>query len=321
MGEEITPVSNAPLISVVILNYKRLDELKRSLRSILCQTYSNREIIVVDNHSEDEAEEVVREMDPSIRFIALSQNAGSCAGRNSGIREAKGEILVMLDNDVSLMSSFELENVVRAFDEHPEVQVLTFKSCQDKTGELRLREWCHPKNWDTYGDSEFETDFFIEGSSAFRREALEKAGLYYEPLFIGHEGLDLVLRILDRGFRVLYAPRIKVIHLAAKETRLAERTFYFYTRNYIWIAYRHYGLRSGIWFLVPKLMMMLYFALRTGMLRHFGRGIRDGISGLAAMRSERHPVSRSTIRYLADLSKGRPSLAMRFLKHRTAPQV
>ncbi|HEV2616507.1 MAG TPA: glycosyltransferase family 2 protein [Candidatus Acidoferrales bacterium] len=314
-------MQNSPLISIVILNYKRLDALKRTLKSILCQTYSSREIIVVDNHSEDRAQEVVTEIDPSIRFIALSRNEGSCAGRNAGIREADGEILVFLDNDVSFMSPFDLENVIRVFNEHPEVHVLTFKSCQDETGELRLREWCHPKNWNAYADSEFETDFFIEGSSAFRREVFEKTGLYYEPLFIGHEGLDLVLRVLNMSFRVLYAPRIKVIHLAAKETRMADRTFYYYTRNYIWIAYRNYGVGSGLRFLVPKLAMMLYFALRTGMIRHFARGIRDGTSGLPALRPERNPISKSTLRYLAALSKGRPSLAMRFSKHRTAPQV
>ncbi|MGA8557140.1 MAG: glycosyltransferase family 2 protein, partial [Candidatus Acidiferrales bacterium] len=309
-----------PLVSVIVLNYKRIHELERCLDSIVTQDYPNIEAIVVDNYSEEDVASVVRTRDATMRLIELPANLGPCCGRNAGIREAHGQIIVTLDNDVSFLSPFELSKVVKAFEEHPEIHILAFRICDAGTGRLRVREWCHPRDWQEFGEKEFETSFFGEGASAFRREVFDVAGLYWEPLFIGHEGYDLGLRLLDSGYRILYCPIVAVAHSMSRETRSKSRPFYYYTRNYIWVAYKDHGFRQGIHYLVPKLLMMLFFSLRAWCLMPFVRGIWDGVRGLKRIKP-RTPIRRTTLIYLADLERQRPTWWRRLGRHRLEPQL
>jgi GT2 family glycosyltransferase len=313
--------TNTPLVSVIILNYKRREELGRTLDSVVCQDYPNREIIVVDNHSEEDILSVVEARGAGIRLIELERNMGTCAGRNAGVRQARGDFIVTLDNDVPLASAFELSKIVRILQHRSDIYVLVFQICDADSGKLRLREWCHPRYWKEDSEKEFETDYLPEGASAFRREVFEIVGLYFEPFFIGGEGGDLAFRIIDRGFRIFYCPRVRVFHLMSRETRGPDRYFYFYTRNWIWTAYKDFHLVAGARFLIPKLLSMIYFTCRTGSFRYFGLGLRDGLKGLSFLRPLRTPMSKNAIRHMELLEKGRPGLVVRFGRHREQPQI
>lgn len=310
-----------PMVSVIILNYKRREALIRSLDSVRQQEYPEREIILVDNASEDGICEFITANAPEVRLIEMPENLGACAGRNAGIRAARGEIIITLDNDIYFDSPFELRKAVKAFENRPDIHVLAFQLCEADTGRLRLREWCHPRSWETFGQTEFETNFFVEGACAYRREVFDAAGLYYDPIFIGCEGHDLAMRVLDSGFRILYTPQIRARHLMSQATRTRERPYYFYTRNYIWIAYKDYYFAEGCRFLFPKLLMMAYFSLRMNCVAAFLRGLRDGILGLKRIRGERTPISRTTARYFGELERTRPSWLTRFVRHKAEPQI
>lgn len=320
-AEREAPNMDQPLVSVVILNYKRREALAKTLDSVVCQDYPHREIIVVDNHSEEDIRSVVEARGSDIKLLELPENLGACAGRNAGIREARGQILVTLDNDVPFLSPFELSNVVKAFAEHLEVHVLTFQICDANTRKLRLEEWCHPRYWKEFGQSEFETYYLPEGAAAFRRETFEMAGLYYEPLFVYSEGGDLLFRFIDKGFRILYCPRVRVAHLRSPEARAQGRTYYFFARNWIWAAYKNFPVWHAIRFLVPRMAMLLVFSWRSGFCRYFAHGLWDGIKGLKRIRADRTPVGKSTLEYLARLDKGRPSWRVRLERHRSQPQI
>jgi GT2 family glycosyltransferase len=311
---------SSPLVSIVILNYKRLSALQQTLESVVAQSYSHKEIIVVDNHSQEEVAALVRKFGPDIRLIELESNLGACGGRNAGIRAARGELLITLDNDINFISPDAVESVVRLFQENPEYHVLAFQLRDPQTGELRIREWCHPKDWRQFADTKFPTHFFVEGAAAYRRVVFERAGLYFEPLFVYHEGWDLGLRILDKGYRILYTPEVQVFHLMSPEGRGSNRRpFFLFTRNYIWITYRDYPVIAGLRFLSFRLAMMAYFALRKGHFSAFLEGMRDGISGCRQI--HRAPVQQRTINYVNGLESERPSIFTRFARHRTAPQL
>ena len=83
-----------PLVSIVVLNYKRLSALEQTLQSAVAQQYPHKEIIVVDNHSEENVAAVVHKFGPDIQLIELAANLGGCAGRNAGIRAARGELVI-----------------------------------------------------------------------------------------------------------------------------------------------------------------------------------------------------------------------------------
>ena len=310
-----------PLVSIVIVNYRRREALVRSLASALAQTYPCREIIVVDNHSEDGIEAFMREHAPEARLLQLPENLGACGGRNAGIASALGEILLTLDNDIYFESSEELQRVVDTFGERPDIHVLACQLCAEEDGEVRVREWCHARSWSEHRKNRFETHYFIEGACAYRREVFANCGSYWERLFIGCEGHDLALRIINSGYRILFVPEIRLRHLMSLETRTPERPYYFYTRNYIWIAYKDYHLLDGLRFLIPKLTMMFYFALRARRLPAFCRGVLHGFKALPDIRAERTPINKYTSRYLSDIEKWRPSLWVRLARHRRAIQL
>jgi GT2 family glycosyltransferase len=307
------------LVSIVVLNYKRLKALEQTLESVVAQQYPFKEVIVVDNHSEEDVAAVVRKFGPDIQLIELDTNGGSCAGRNAGIRASHGDLVITLDNDVSFLSSNAVETVVQIFDENPNYHVLAFQLRDAQTGQLRLREWCHPKDWREFSGVQFPTHFFVEGAAAYRRVVFENAGLYFEPLFIYNEGWDLGLRILDHGYRILYTPEIKVRHLMSPEGRTKGRPYFLFTRNYIWIAYKDYPLWSGLRFLSFRLAMMCYFALRTGNLLSWWKGFWEGVCGCRNI--DRSPVSRSTVAYIESLESERPNILIRYARHRTVPQL
>lgn len=308
-------------ISIIIPYYKRGEIFERGLDTVLNQDYANKEVIVVDNHSEDGLKEFIRERKAGVNLIELPENRGACSARNTGAAAASGDILVILDDDAGFISPSELTKLVRLFDSRPDVHVVAFQVCDPATGDLCLRDWCHPRYWKDFAQKEFETDHFGEGASAFRREVFDLTGGYYEKLFYGAEGLDMELRVMDRGFKIIYAPQIRVWHGVSEKSRTNDRQYYYFTRNYIWMAYKNYPSWQGARFLSFKLAMMFYLTLRSRSYRSFFRGIWDGLKGLRGIRRDRRPISRVTMKRWTDLEKGRPGLLKRMARHSDRPQL
>jgi GT2 family glycosyltransferase len=306
---------------VIVVYYKRRDTIEKCLDSIFQQDYMELEVIVVDNHAQGDLRQITQARGYEVNLIEPCENLGACGGRNAGIRAAHGEILVFLDDDVSFASAFELSKIVRAFDRRPDAHVLAFRICDPETGEIRQREWCHTRPWQEFRDTSFETIWFGEGASAFRQQVFAACGHYYEPLFYGAEGHDLVLRLLDRGFRMVYAPEIRVSHWASEKGRTAARQYYYYTRNFIWMAVKDYPLWDGLIFLVPKILMMLYFSWRSSTYRPFFGGMWDGLKGLRRIWPDRRPVRRSTLGYVDQQENWRPGFMVRLARHRHKPLI
>ena len=92
--------TDRPLISVVIPTYNRNELIRETINSVLAQTYTNIEIIIVDDCSTDNTKAVINNIgDPRIRYICHATNLGGAAARNTGIDAAKGEYIAFLDSD------------------------------------------------------------------------------------------------------------------------------------------------------------------------------------------------------------------------------
>lgn len=310
-----------PLISIIVPYYKRGPVFDVCLQSVLAQNYLRREVIIIDNGSADGLAARIPAGRSEVRLISLEENRGACAARNAGIQAAAGQILVFLDDDVSFESPSALTNIRAVLDAHPRSAVLAFQVCDPHTGAVRKREWCHARPCGEFAEREFETNWFGEGACAIRRPVVDTCGGYYDRFFYGAEGHDLILRILDHGFRILHTPQIRVNHWASEEGRSAGRQLYYFTRNYVWMGYKDYPFWRGVAFTVLKVLMMLYFAWRTSGYGPFLRGLWDGVRGLRAVRHDRTPVRPETCRYLAEQEKWRPGLLARLARHREEPQI
>jgi glycosyltransferase involved in cell wall biosynthesis/DNA-binding SARP family transcriptional activator len=88
-----------PSVSVIVPTLNRAEMLKEALKSILNQTYQNFEIIVVNDGGEDVFELIGNFQDPRVKCIAHRKNKGLAAARNTGIRNASGQYIALLDDD------------------------------------------------------------------------------------------------------------------------------------------------------------------------------------------------------------------------------
>ena len=89
-----------PLISVIIPTYQRRNKLKSTLQSILTQTYSNYEVLIMDDGSTDGTKEMVNLFnDPRIFYNWQKNTGGPANPRNNGIKIAKGDWIAFLDDD------------------------------------------------------------------------------------------------------------------------------------------------------------------------------------------------------------------------------
>lgn len=92
--------NHIPAVSIVLPTFNRASLLPRAISSILAQTFSNFELIIVDDGSTDNTAEVVKEFtDPRIIFIPLGKNYGGSYARNQGIKAACAEFVAFLDSD------------------------------------------------------------------------------------------------------------------------------------------------------------------------------------------------------------------------------
>jgi len=125
------------MISLVIPTFNRRQVLTRAIDSILRQTVSDFEILVVDDGGTDDTEEFIKNHYPDsrIRYERLPQNTGVHAARNRGLELAKGEFIEFLDSDDELLPD-AFQAAIDTFHEHPDVGMVSAPFRIGATNEL-----------------------------------------------------------------------------------------------------------------------------------------------------------------------------------------
>jgi len=111
---------NNPQVSIVITNYNGEEHLEECLNSLKDIEYSNYEVILLDNASQDDSIELAKNLYPEIRIISLKKNYGFAEGTNKGAEGAKGEFLLFLNNDTRVDKKWliELVNAAKTYGEN-----------------------------------------------------------------------------------------------------------------------------------------------------------------------------------------------------------
>ena len=189
-------------ISVVIPLYNKQNCIRETLRSVLNQSYTDFEVLVVDDGSTDESLEVVKEFkDERLRIIEKS-NTGVSATRNVGIAAASNDWIAFLDAD-DIWTSFHLETLVKLHDRFPNAEVLcsnyekfsSNESYIDKLESLNQKMTCFIVK--DYYERLLSGRHVIASSTALvKKECLEKIGGFNERLIKG-EDLELWGRLFE----------------------------------------------------------------------------------------------------------------------------
>ena len=212
----------SPRVSIVIVNWNKIELLEKTLLALQLQSFQDYETIVVDNGSTDGSVRLVAESFPSVRLLVLEENTGFAKGNNLGIQQARGELIVLLNND-AIPAPGWLEHLARAAEQFPEAgffasRVLLYREPHllDSAGDgitiagTAYRRG-HRESATRYASQEFV--FGASGSAAcYRRAVLQAIGLLDEDLFAVYEDVDLSFRAQFAGFRCLYVPQAMVYH-------------------------------------------------------------------------------------------------------------
>jgi glycosyltransferase involved in cell wall biosynthesis len=168
------------LVSIVIPTYNRAHLLSRAIKSVLNQTYSNFELMVVDDCSTDDTENVVTSFhDDRIQYIRHEKNRGAPAARNTGIVAAKGEYIAFQDSDDEWLPT-KLEKQVVAFNSAPTDLGVVYTSFWliDQSKKTVVPSSYVKKTEGNIHDTLLEMNFISTPTAVVRKECFEKVGMF-----------------------------------------------------------------------------------------------------------------------------------------------
>ena len=251
------------LVSVIIPTYNRGKPLCQTLSSLLAQNYPDFEIIVVDQSTQrfPEKEAFLKKNRSKLTYLTLKKANASLA-RNQGIKRAKGEILLFLDDDVICRPDL-IATHVRAYQDKTVGAVAGRVITPGQKSELNKKKvgqisWLGKFSNGFSSTITQEVETAITCNASWRKSALEKIGCFDEN-YTGpiREDSDLSLRTIKAGYRILFVPGAKVIHQRAvsggfrkDKDRLRWYFGFFKSETYFFLKHR------------PKVLLPLILATR-----------------------------------------------------------
>ncbi len=244
-------MSTAASIIIPHLNGKQhLDDCLTALRR---QTWRDFETLLVDNGSSDGSQAYVRDQYPEVTVLELEKNRGFTGACNAGWTAARGDIIILLNNDTEADPHW-LAEIVSAFQRHPQVGIVASKiRLFDRRDHLHavgdyVRIDGIPGNRGVWqqdvGQYEREEMVFSAcgGAAAYRRVMLDDIGFLDDDFFFSCEDVDMGWRANLSGWQVLYAPTAVVYH-KLKATGGNTLASYYDGRNTLYLIWKNYPTR------------------------------------------------------------------------------
>ncbi len=226
---------NSPLVAIVILTCNQKQITLDCLQSFAACHYEPKQIVLVDNGSEDGVQAEVNKQFPQVTVLRNEKNLGAAGGRNTGIEYALQQLdftyIMFMDNDIVVMPDFlsNLVNGLRAC-EDASVEIaspLLYQMGTDKiidcAGGAKLNFFTGSTQTRGHGEldiGQYNHEKFpncVPTTVLMHRNALERAGRFdvsFDPY--GYEDLDMVLRANFDGAPFLFVPEAVVSHLGSK---------------------------------------------------------------------------------------------------------
>lgn len=200
---------SSPAVSVIIPTYNRAQSLRRAVTSVLLQTCRDFEIIVVDDCSTDNTQEMVTSLENAgVRYVSHRTNRGASAARNTGIREARGEFVGFLDDDDEWLPC-KLQMQLDKFRNSPATVgvVYTGSSIVSARSGKTIHSFASHSTW--HKDIDFlRTVTFTTSVPLIRKSCFHDVGFFDETL-PGAQDKDMWIRIARR-YEFGFVPEILV---------------------------------------------------------------------------------------------------------------
>lgn len=236
-----------PLISVIIVNWNGRECLSRCLDALSKQTFTEFELIVVDNGSSDFSADMVEQHYRHARLLRQQENLGFAKANNLAAAAARGEWLALLNNDAFPEPRW-LEELVEATWRYPDYA--GFGSCQIQANNPALLDGAgdiyhvvglswrrgYGQRLDTFENVSIDIFAPCAAAALFRRARFLEVGGFDEQFFCYCEDVDLAYRMNLRGDRFRYIPSARVHHVGSASTgKSSDFAHYHSHRNLVWM--------------------------------------------------------------------------------------
>ena len=255
-----------PMVSIVSVNYDQPEVTCEMLESLRKVTYPNFETLVVDNGSPNKSPYAIKEKYPEVQLIISEKNLGFAGGNNIALKQAKGDYILLLNNDTEVKPDF-LDSLVELMESNAEIGIASSKILYYYEDNVIQYAGSSPINHITsrnkaYGNKEKDNGQFDEVTETsyphgacmmIRKSVLEELGLLYEGYFLYYEELDFAERVKRAGYKIYYQPNSSILHKESISTgKNSPLKTYYMNRNRVLFLRRNI---KGITFLLA----MIYF--------------------------------------------------------------
>lgn len=277
--------SSKPVLSIILVNWNTREILRNCLTSIYTHTSGlSFEVFVVDNGSSDGSVQMVKNCFPQVLLLANSDNKGFAAANNQALALAKGEYVLLLNSDTYLLDN-SLLKVIEFARQHPEAGLF---GCRVLNADGTLQPTCFqypsllnlflqtfylsklfPKSrffgrermtwWDRNDVREVEviTGCFL----LVRAEVIRQIGLLDESFFMYGEETDWCYRARRAGWKLLFTPEARIVHLGGASSRQNRPEMVLQLRGSILYFIKKHHCRAAYW--LSCLLVSLFFTLRV----------------------------------------------------------
>ncbi|PCI96304.1 MAG: dTDP-Rha--alpha-D-GlcNAc-pyrophosphate polyprenol alpha-3-L-rhamnosyltransferase [Flavobacteriales bacterium] len=258
-----------PLVSIVSVNYDQPEVTCEMLASLKKVAYPNFEILIVDNGSPTTSPYIIKERYPEIKLIISEKNLGFAGGNNIALKQAKGDYVLLLNNDTEVKPDF-LDSLVNLMESDDKIGIASpkiFYFYDHNVMQYAGTPPFHPitSRGRHYGNKEkdngqfnnvVETHYPHGACMMFRKSLLNELGLLYEGYFLYYEEYDFTERVRQAGYKIYFQPNSVILHKVSVSTgENSPLKTYYMNRNRLLFLRRN---TEGITFL---LAMGYYFLI------------------------------------------------------------
>jgi hypothetical protein len=270
-------------LSIIIVNYNGKDLTLDCLESIYSRLDNiDFEIIVVDNASKDMSIEAIIEQFPQVAVIRNNENLGFSKANNQGIKIAKGEYVLLLNND-TLLQDGDFNNLISYMDNNDDVGILGCR-INNPDGSLQLSCYKFPSMWEMFthyssltrlfpnsrlfGDyrnwehnSVREVDFVIGAFFLVKKALFDGIGLLDEDFFLNAEESEYCLRAKKADYKTAFHPGYTIIHIGgATKKNMVKKDIISHIRGTELLIRKHFNL---IYFILYKFISFSLSGIRA----------------------------------------------------------
>jgi len=226
-------VAESPKVCCIVLNWNRRNDLLACLASLQKSTYSNMEVVVVDNASRDGSVEAVEEQFPDAKLIVNAENLRWAEGNNVGLRYALAHgagYILLLNNDIEVDADM-VSRLIEAAEETPQIGLLAPKIYYHAQPDLiwyaggEIRWWhglirhtgIRQKDIGQFEDL-IETDYITGCAMLIRREVADDIGEIDAAYYLYGEDVDYSVRAARAGWRLVINPQATMWHKVSAST-------------------------------------------------------------------------------------------------------